>query len=220
MFSDKEKAAGGAVSAAFNLVLLTVNHSLGCILALIIVIAVTGIIIVVKERRSGKRFMVFAAAALFLFAAAMIISPALRKEFTGFASDFAAIISNTADNSAGHRRMGIWRLTVDYINKKPFFGYGCEGISMKMYSETAISNPHNEILTYAVYYGIPAAICYVLGVLCSIAHSLSQNSSDITARIACMAASGYFLSSLTGVAMFYTIPFFFIFLGLANKKTK
>ena len=35
---------------------------------------------------------------------------------------------------------------------------------------------------------------------------------------ACMAAAGYFISSFVGVGMFYTVPFFFIFLGLSLKR--
>ena len=87
-----------------------------------------------------------------------------------------------------------------------------------LYEAMKVSDPHSELLGYAAAYGIPAALLYVAGVVSVIIRSIQRSGTNGAAqKAACMAAAGYFLSSLVGVGMFYTLPFFFILLGLANK---
>ena len=218
LFGSGRTAIIGAASAALNMLLLVINHSLGSILALIIVLFCTGLFILIKDRACLRKFSVLTAVVLAAFAVALIISPALRKEFTGLAADLAAIFSNTAEGSVGHRRFQMWTLTTGYIAEKPLLGYGCEGIAFMLYEAMKVSDPHCEILAYAAYYGIPAAIMYTAGVIGVIVTCIGRTDTNgVQQKAACMAAGGYFLSSLVGVGMFYTLPFFFIFLGLSVK---
>lgn len=219
LFSSGKPAILGAVSAALNLVVLAVNHSLGSILALFIVLVVTGVLTAVKDRSRGRKVALLAAVIVGAFVIALLISPALRKEFTGLAADMGAIFSGTAEGSAGHRRLQMWTLTTGYISEKPLLGYGCEGIAFKLYEAMEVSDSHCEVLAYAAYYGIPAALLYAAGVIGVIITSLRRmDSNGVHQKAACMAAAGYFISSLVGVGMFYTLPFFFIFLGISQKK--
>lgn len=209
-------AVFGAFSAALNMVLLAVNHSLGSILALIAVLICTAIIIFIRDHKYIKKMAALAAVLIVVFAAAVIVSPALRKEFTVLAGDIGAILSSTAEGSVGHRRLQMWTLTAGYISEKPLLGYGCEGIAFMLYEAMKVSDPHCETLAYAAYYGIPAALLYVAGVTGVIITSLRRtDSNSVQEKAACMAAAGYFISSFVGVGMFYTLPFFFIMLGLS-----
>ena len=218
LFSEKKRAVFGASSAALNLVILAINHSLGSILALIIVLACTALIILIKDRAYLKKLGVLAAAVAAVLVAGIVISPALRAEFTGLAADIGAILSNTADGSAGHRRLQMWTLTAGYISEKPLLGYGCEGIAFMLYEAMKVSDPHCEALAYAAYYGIPAALLYIAGVTGTIIINIRRmDTNSAQQKAACMAAAGYFVSSFVGVGMFYTLPFFFIFLGLSLK---
>lgn len=218
LFSEKKLSVFGAVSAVLNLIVLAINHSLGSILALIIVLAATGILIAVKDRSYGRKMILLAAVLVVSFVIALIVSPALRKEFTVLASDFGAILSGTAEGSAGHRRLQMWTLTAGYISQKPLLGYGCEGIAFMLYEAMKVSDPHCESLAYAAYYGIPAALLYIAGVIGIIFSNIRRiESGSVHQKAACMAAAGYFISSFVGVGMFYTLPFFFIFLGLAAR---
>lgn len=219
LFSENKPAVFGAVSAGLNLILLAINHSLGSILALLIVLAGTALVIILKDRSHMRRLGLLVAAAAVALVVGFIISPALRKEFTGLFADLSAILSRTAEGTAGHRRLQMWTLTAGYISEKPLLGYGCEGIALMLYEAMKVSNPHCEVLTYAAFYGIPAAILYAAGVIAAIAASLRNTEANRTQqKAACMAAAGYFISSFVGVGMFYTLPFFFIFLGLARKR--
>ena len=218
LFSEKKRAVFGASSAALNLVILAINHSLGSILALIIVLACTALIILIKDRAYLKKLGVLAAAVAAVLVAGIVISPALRAEFTGLAADIGAILSSTADGSAGHRRLQMWTLTAGYISEKPLLGYGCEGIAFMLYEAMKVSDPHCEALAYAAYYGIPAALLYIAGVTGTIIINIRRmDTNSAQQKAACMAAAGYFVSSFVGVGMFYTLPFFFIFLGLSLK---
>ena len=219
LFGSRKAAIFGTASAVLNLALLAVNHSLGSILALIVVLIGTGLLILIKDRTYLKKFGLLAAAAAAVFVLAILVSPALRKEFIVLARDLGAILSNSADGSAGHRRLQMWTLTKGYISERPLFGYGCEGIAFMLYEAMQVSDPHCEALAYAAYYGIPAALLYMAGVIGVIATSISRmNKSGVTQKAACMAAAGYFISSFVGVGMFYTLPFFFILLGLSVKQ--
>lgn len=219
LFDTKKSAAFGAASAVLNLVVLLINHSLGSIIALIIVLTGTGLLILIRDRAYSKKLAILTAAAIAVFIAALLISPALRKEFTGLAADLAAILRNTAEGSAGHRRLQMWTLTAGYIAEKPLLGYGCEGIAFMLYEAMKVSDPHCETLAYAAFYGIPAALLYAAGVTGVIITNIRRmDTNGVQQKAACMAAAGYFLSSFVGVGMFYTLPFFFIFLGLTLKR--
>lgn len=219
LFSENKLSVFGAASAALNLIVLAINHSLGSILAVIIVLIAAGIVIAVKDRSYGRKMTLLAAALLVSFVIALIVSPALRKEFTVLASDFGAVLSGTAEGSAGHRRLQMWNLTTGYISEKPLLGYGCEGIAFMLYKAMKVSAPHCEPLAYAAYYGIPAALLYIAGVIGVLFSNIRRTGiNSVQQKAACMAAAGYFISSFVGVGMFYTLPFFFIFLGLSLKR--
>ena len=216
LFGDSRRAAFGALSASLNSVVLVINHSMGSILAVIAVMVLTGIYITVCNRQRVKRLTLMLAAAAVIIIAALALSSDIQKEFVKFAADMSDILSGRMKDSTGHNRIKVWRLTADYILARPLFGYGCEGISLDMYEETAISNPHNEFLTYAVYYGIPAALLYTAAVITTLAESVRKmHGPDVWSAVSCMAAAGYFVSSVTGVSMFYITPFFFVFAGIA-----
>ena len=91
----------------------------------------------------------------------------------------------------------------------------------RMMNDIGISNPHNELLTYALFFGVPAAVCYTVAVLMIfLRHLVSGAWKDPYALMAFSAALAYFISSFFGVAMFYTTPFFFIMLGYSSGKGK
>jgi len=121
----------------------------------------------------------------------------------------------TGDESAGHNRWLLWQITMEHIASRPFLGYGCEGLSETLMDLTGRANPHNEILTYAAYFGIPAALLYAAGVLITVINGI--RSGEHASMTAAFAAAAYFISSMFGVSMFYTTPFLFVLLGLSHR---
>lgn len=215
LYADRALLAVGVITSALNMIALMVNHSLGCILAVVIVIMITSAAVLIGDIGRRKRLLIILGAAIVFFILAWLLSENIRDEFSVLYKDAGSILAGDAKGSEGHNRIKIWRRTWGYITEKPIFGYGCEGISDRLYIGTGISNPHNELLTYAAYYGIPAAILYLLGVVSVFANYLRKNTAEAGQKIACMAAAGYFISSMTGVAMFYLTPLFFVLLGIS-----
>lgn len=220
----------GAISAALNLFMLVVNGSLGCILAALVVIIAALIATSLKKdagtgkggsgsvRSSRLRARIALVLIIVLVIAAFIIIPDLKSELSSLTSGAAGLLGGDLDDSAGHNRGLLWQVTMKYIAERPLTGFGCEGIWMRMYNEIQRSDPHNEILTYAVYYGVPGAVFYTLGIISALISRLrTVVSLRACEKAAFLAASGYFISSLFGVAMFYTAPFFFLFLGLSAE---
>ena len=144
----------------------------------------------------------------------LVISSQLRADFVQTFMEFRQIISGDNNIYAGNGRWGIWQYVASYIADYPWWGYGCEGIAEIMKDYTLTTNPHNEPLTYAAFFGIPAAVFYCAGVIAAVIKGLRAKESK-ACMIASFGAMAYFLSSLFGVAMFYTAPYLFILMGIA-----
>ena len=148
------------------------------------------------------------------------VSKSLRIEVIYIFKEAMTVLRGGDTTYIGHGRWTLWEITLGYIADAPFFGYGCEGLSETLYDYVEIANPHNEPLTYAASFGIPAAVLYVLGCISAILKGFRGDKAGNSCMIAAFAAMGYLLSSLFGVAVFYTAPYFFILMGLAAPYIK
>lgn len=200
----------GLVTLLLNLLILAMNGSLGCMLAVFIGLLLTLLVTWRAYREALRRNLILLAVVLIPVAVYGVVTGMLAS----LIQDITGVVS-TGDESAGHNRWLLWQITMEHIASRPFLGYGCEGLSETLMDLTGRANPHNEILAYAAQFGVPAAVAYVIGFGCVLADFVIRKRNSWTAAAGFLAASGYFLSSLFGVTMFYTLPFFFIFMGLA-----
>lgn len=212
----------GFASGMLNLIALFINNTFGAILASFISLLVVLLLALIKLPKSRWRAVSVASLIIAIPLAGGILLNAQFDNFVVLIHDIGKILSGSADaGSAGTNRWGQWVTAVKYIQEKPLLGYGCEGMAARMMSEIHISNPHNELLTYALFFGVPAAVCYTVAVLMIfLRHLVSGAWRDPYALMAFAAALAYFISSLFGVAMFYTTPFFFIMLGYSSGTGK
>ena len=219
IYGSRRQSVFGAVSLVLNFIVLLMNRSSGCMLAVMTVLAVFAVYVLIRGGGDERRKMlILAGSAVMVLLAGLFMVQPLRAEAASFFSDITSILSGDADSSAGHNRLLLWETVAAYIKERPLTGYGCEGISDLLMAETGRANAHNELLTYAAFYGIPAAVLYTLGVITVIIEGFIEGfrgHDDAAGRSACLAAAAYFISSLFGVTMFYTLPFFFIFMGLS-----
>ena len=120
--------------------------------------------------------------------------------------------------TAGTGRMALWMGSVQLIGQSPVVGYGMEHGGPLLYElvRTDADRAHNEILQWGLYGGVPAMLLYVLG-LAMLAlrqlRRLRQLEPITVIAIGCVAE--YLCSSLFGVMMITTAPYFWMFIGLA-----
>jgi len=211
-------AVTGAVSALLNLIVLALNNTLGAQLAVAICTVGMTVLIAVSDRKNKPAFQKSIGTLGFLVlcvAAAVAAVPEVRTSVTTLFRDLGAILSGHSTGSEGTGRLMLWKEGVEYVRQKPLFGHGCERITLEMKERLGAGDVHSEPLTYAIYYGVPAMIFYLAGmVMVAVRYFRSRKTLPLTSRIAFLAASAYFLSSFVGVAMFYTAPFFFVFMGM------
>lgn len=112
---------------------------------------------------------------------------------------------------AGSSRMRLWINAVKDIIKRPVFGFGPECWDG--------DRPHNEVLQYALFIGIPGLLFYLVALIMLLIRQL-KNIKKIkpVTIIALGVAVGYFVSSLFGLTMFYTAPYYFMMLGFAMSQ--
>lgn len=215
-------AALGAVSLVINMGAMALNRSMGCLIATGTVLAVMIIASLVHGGLRRKKALVIAVTVIVLGSAALAVLKSFREDVFETIAEAMTILSGTNDIHAGNGRWGIWQYVADYIKVEPVWGYGCEGIAEIMKDYTLTTSPHNELLTYAAFFGIPASVFYFAAVAVSIAKGLKSRNDDGRAEraIAAYAAIAYLVSSLFGLAVFYTAPFMFIFLGLSSETNR
>ena len=204
----------GYVSLILNLGILALNQTLGCIIAVGAALFVLVIVHAVTKSRYLRRSAILFCSLVAMAVLLTLIYQPLREDVKQLLFDITTIGSGGNHGYAGHLRWLLWTETSGLIMQKPLAGYGCEGIRQYLLDTTGVANPHNEVLTYAAFFGIPAAAFYVIGVIAALRRALTQ--ADQYAMSAGLAATGYFISSLFGVGMFYTLPFLFILLGLSR----
>lgn len=218
---EKNKAARifAFFSFCLNSVVLAFNNSFGGFIACLVAFV---FLIVSASIKKGK--FSFSALATLLVFLAICFAVGLKyesffSELVTLGNDVEKIATNAEDaDSAGTWRWGLWRKTWEYIKERPFIGYGIEGTVDRLAADTGQEKVHNEYLDYAVEYGIPAALLYIAGLMSVFIKALIRRKSVDNATLVCLTASlGYIASAFFGNRMIFILPFFFIFLGLANN---
>ena len=209
---------------------LVINNTLGAFLASFFVLAAHIVYWFIRsrkkyeedenERKEAKKLMMYSVIAFASFMFIIIIMS--FKYNTVFSSvlklftDVSDIVEDPLENdAAGSGRWRLWKGTAKYIVKKPVLGYGVEGLLNTHY----IGTPHNELLQYAAFFGVPVMLLYLVACIIIIVRVLktSKKSDKITLLCFCVSV-GYLVSSLFGVCIYYTTPFVYIFLGMAYSE--
>ena len=118
--------------------------------------------------------------------------------------------------AAGTQRGELWHAAYSFIQRKPIIGYGADNIG-EQYENALIrgkDRPHNLILYLACVSGIPGMFLYMTAVgIIIIKGIIKLFKNDEEGKIFLLVVVTYMISSMFANSMFYTSPFFFIFLG-------
>ena len=203
----------------FNNIILIMNDTFGAWLAVAVALVFETVVISICDKNFSKISLIPIVVFLFIAFVMGFWYTTVFSQVINMFKDIFKIASDSDDaGTAGTGRWTLWVHTVKYISEKPFLGWGVDGIHERLALETNGCNnrPHNEFLQYAAFFGIPCAISYICGLLSLFIRACKERSSMSKYEIVCLiAAFGYLVSSFFGNTMYYTAPFFFIFLGLS-----
>lgn len=144
----------------------------------------------------------------------------IKKEGVKLTQDIVNIVENNEEApKAGSNRWILWQRGVQYALEKPLFGYGPDNLHAR-YKQDGLNHdrPHNELLQLAANLGFPAAFFYITALIFFFLNLLKHRKTlTVEALGLHTAVFTYLLSSMVGLSMFYTTPYYFIFLGLTCR---
>lgn len=139
-------------------------------------------------------------------------------------ADMGKIASGAEDvGTAGTGRMALWMGSVQLIEQSPVVGYGMEHGGPLLYElvRTDSDRAHNEVLQWGLYGGVPAMLLYVAGLAMLAVRQLRRlRQLEPLTVIAIACCAEYLCSSLFGVVMITTAPYFWMFVGFAAALPK
>ena len=217
---------------------LLMNDTFGCILSIIVSL----ILIMIFFRKYKKEIVLIFITTLIIFVGTYrnnqnIIYKNFKSLF-GDAEVVRKVIKDTKEakknkdnknkdkvninaiNSIGTTRGVLWRYGLKYISERPITGYGIETLDLLYVKDGIIQDrPHNILIQFGVFTGIPGIILYSLFILIILFRSIKRfKYFDELSKCIFVICVCYLMSSMFGNSMFYTSPYFFIFLGLLTSN--
>ena len=126
-----------------------------------------------------------------------------------------------AEFSTGVSRMILWENGLKFISEEPIKGHGADMTMGRMLQDSNFDTDrcHCEYMNYAICFGIPAALVYIIAVFMVYFRGLKfrKKLTDIQ-LIGLCSAMFYLVSAVVGNSMYYTAPFMFILLGMGYYK--
>lgn len=205
---------------AFDTFILAINDSLGGFLACIVAFLFVIFFITLKNKKFCFPALGMFAVFLGIIFVTGLFTPSYFSELIGLGKDVEKIVTDSENaGDAGTARWTLWTHTAQYIKEKPWIGWGFEGTAERLGTETHTDKAHNEYLENMAYFGIPAGIIYVAGLMSVYIKAIKRRKYVDNATICCLAgALGYIGSAFVGNSFIFMAPFCFIFLGLANSS--
>lgn len=200
------------VLMGFNVWALIMNDTFGSYVAVMIGMVFFAIIMLVSDKERYKTVITV----LTVFIA---VSVAMNTYNNSIGTNFRITVDDAnnfeTNDKGGSGRVGLWKKAIEYIGERPVFGFGPEGLYDKfLKNEVTNDRPHNEYLQHAVFLGIPALLCYLVALI-SLLITMLKNLKSLSKEMLVMGAIvfAYCVSAFFGNTLYYTTPYYFIFLG-------
>jgi O-antigen ligase len=212
---------------AFEIYTLIMNNTFGSFIAVIIALIITIPMIWIYQGHFSFRLFVPALVFVLTCTIYYFISYSLKDSnliglnFRELFGDMTRIVEGASDaGRAGSSRYAIWIRTIKMIPIKYLFGYGPEQ-TYEAYMAAGINHtrPHNEILQYALFLGIPAAVLYIVSLIWLFIGQVKKLRELYRITVlSSFAVIGYFISSMFGNTTPWTTVLFYIFLAFSSDQ--
>ena len=138
------------------------------------------------------------------------------------------IISDAEDaDGAGTGRMRLWKACLKMIPESPILGYGPEQLNEKYAGELGgvlaggTDRPENEYIQYMVFMGIPGFVMYMGALISMMICQLKKiKKMELITIASAGCALAYAAGACFGNSMYYTTPYFYMFLGMTARTIK
>lgn len=133
-------------------------------------------------------------------------------------SDDRSEFAQAADRLTSYRYT-MWTKAVGYGLEKPILGWGPDNLGDLYYADGIefTDRPHNEFIQIGASLGIPALVCYCLGLNYWAKPYLKKKKSKFENCLFLIAVS-YIICSFFSNSMYYTTPYFYMILGFSYKE--
>lgn len=111
--------------------------------------------------------------------------------------------------------MLLWKEGIKFVQERPIFGFGPDNLKQK-YNSVSVDQdrPHNLIIYLSATSGIPGMIIYVIAVGIIVIRGIKKLiENNENGKIFLIVVVTYLISSMFGNSMYYTSPYYFVFLG-------
>ena len=209
---------------------LVYNNTLGCQIAVVIGLIFTFFVVLLCRGKACLKVLIPIGLAVLVFALSVALplngSSASDGNARGNAEEIVNDISALstgfadADDHLGSGRMLLWKDGINKIKEKPILGWGGENAGNLVYGTGKSGiRVHNEYLQYAIDFGIPAAVIYVLAILAVFIRGLRHRKelTDINIVALCTAFA-YFVSAFFGIRLYFLVPFVMFLFGMGYWK--
>lgn len=203
------------------------NNTFGCYLAICVFFVLYAIYALIKKT---DRKLIFIAIMIFIILSCITVKKGENLAYENlkqFAFDIKSIITKIMNldvqdeeidknfEDAGTYRMELWVNGIEFILKKPIIGYGPDNLRQQyLIKGIDQDRPHNLLIYLAGATGIPGMIIYITAVgIIVIKGIIRLFRKDKNGVIYLNIIITYLISSMFGNSMYYTSPYFFIFLG-------
>lgn len=198
---------------------LIMNDTFGCFLALLFTLILITIYYRKNLKKIGLILVSFILICIFTYRNGQNV---VMKNFNILQSDTKQIEKAMKKKKVeeidgiGTTRGILWRVGIEYSLKKPITGYGIENLE-QIYVEKWIpqDRPHNIFIQFMAFTGIPGMLLYMLFIFVVLKRGFHKiKELDGINLLAFFMVICYLTSSMVGNSMFYTSPYYFIFLGI------
>lgn len=214
---NKIYQAIGWLSFFINSVVMILNNTFGCYLAVLFGLGFAQVVQYIIHKKLNLKIWLVIAAFLFISLIMGFWYDTVFRNFLSLFFDISSIIKDEDAGHAGSSRWAIWGKTIELISERPLTGWGIDTRSEAI-RPFGCDRSHNEYLQQMLFFGIPAGLLYIWGILEVYLHGLRNKLKlDAPTLIALIAAFGYIVSAFFGNTTYYVSPMFFCILGLGYR---
>lgn len=210
---------------------LIYNDTFGCYLAISIFLIMYGIYAIIKKT---DRKVILIAIGVFILLSVVTFKDNINlsyRNLSKFFDDINIMVCKVFNieiegeegeeelqekfDKVGTNRMKLWVLGIEFALERPVFGYGPDNLkSFYLMERVDQDRPHNLIIYLSCVSGFPGMIIYVIAVGIIVIKGIKKLfETNKQGTIYLIVVITYLISSMFGNSMYYTSPYFFIFLG-------